>query len=123
MILFQMSFSRKDAGKLALTVTIVSENLGSEIRKELRWAESFKNVKKVNVLPRTSVDILRVPQGVKRPRRKTIGLSLNQTIGAIAQDRQTGGRVAFDFNCRSTVRWKGEKAEEKEEAGDRSLQT
>ena len=46
MILFQMSFSRKDAGKLALTVTIVSENLGSEIRKELRWAEGFKNVKK-----------------------------------------------------------------------------
>ena len=98
MILFQMSISRKDAGKLALTVTIVSENLGSEIRKELRWAEGFKNVKKVNVLPRTSVDILRVPQGVKRPRRNTIGLSLNQTIGAIAQDRQTGGSVAFDFN-------------------------
>ena len=46
MILFQMSFSRKDAGKLALTVTIVSENLGTEIRKELRWAEGFKNVKK-----------------------------------------------------------------------------
>ena len=93
-----MIFSRKDAGKLALTVTIVSENLGTEIRKELRWAECFEIVKKVNVLPRTSVDILRAPQGVKRPRRKTMGLSLNQTIGAIAQDRQTGGRVALDFN-------------------------
>ena len=58
----------------------------------------FQECEKVNVLPRTSVDILRVPQGVKRPRRKTIGLSLNQTIGAIAQDRQTGGRVALDFN-------------------------
>ena len=83
----------------------------------------FQECEKVNVLPRTSVDILRVPQGVKRPRRKTIGLSLNQTIGAIAQDRQTGGSVAFDFNCRSTFRWKAEKAKEKEEAGDRSLQT
>jgi len=73
----QTKYFKKDAGKLSLTVTIVSENLGSEIRKELR----------------TSVDILRVPQGVKRPRRKTIGLSLNQTIGAIAQDRQTDGRL------------------------------
>ena len=91
-----MSFSRKDAGELALTVTIVSENLGSEIRKELRWAEGLKKRKKVNVLLRTSVDILRAPQGVKRPRRKTIGLSLNQTIGAIAQDRQTGGTIALD---------------------------
>ena len=105
---------RREAEKLDAQVTIVSQNLGAEIRNELRWervktftqlfgpsvkrikSNSFRYSEKNSLWSsltcRTSVDIMRVHEGVRRLRRKSSGLTTKETIGAIVEARQPGER-------------------------------
>jgi len=70
---------KQGARKLGVKVNIVSHNLGTEIRNELR----------------TSVDIMRVHEGVRRLRRKSSGSTAKGTSSssAIVEERQTEGRL------------------------------
>jgi len=69
---------KQEARKLGVKVNIVSHNLGTEIRNELR----------------TSVDIMRVHEGVRRLRRKSSGpVTTKATSSAIVDERQSEGRL------------------------------
>ena len=111
---------RQEAQKLGVKVNVVSHNLGTEIRNELRWESrnlmhvfltlflttlcSMMSCGHVSWLHmkfdliwnhwcfnRTSVDIMRVHEGVRRLRRKSNGsVTTKATSSAIVDERQSG---------------------------------